>query len=67
MLTTSFDHIAWTQGLPELTQTSTASQDRRSYRPMFFDFFRDLRNGIVPFETVFGRSVSKKSLQNHRF
>ncbi len=27
---------------------------------VFFDFFRDLRNGMIPFESVFGRSLSKK-------
>ncbi len=55
------------QSLPELTQTSTASQGRRSYGAMFFDFFRDLRNGIIPFETVFGRSLSKKHFKTIGF
>ena len=39
----------------------------QSYRTTFFDFFRDLRNGIIPFESVFGRSLSKHHLKTIGF
>ena len=56
------------QSLPQLTQTSTASSCCPSYRTTFFCFFfRDLRNRIVLFESVFGRSLSKRHFKTIGF
>ena len=55
------------QTLPEQTQMSTASDCRRSYRCMFFFFFRDVCSGFILFESILGSHLSKNALKSTCF
>ena len=33
----------------------------------FFDFFRDVRSGIIGFEGLFGSGLSEKAIKSRRF